>query len=203
MLDSRYLGLDRRRARGDQHRLGAHRLSLQGHGVRIFQCAADLEQIDAGIAQEIDVDAVEAVDLGVLVGDERGPVEARRPGVPAEGPGILEVLAVMGAIDQELFGDAAANDAGAADPKFLAHADAGAVRGGDPGRAHPTRAGADDEEVVIGCRHRRSPRPLGAQSTASANRPTGRSSIGQCRSAAASPSTTAAHQTGVYEPMTS
>jgi hypothetical protein len=95
--------------------------------VGIFERTADLEQIDPGIAQELDIDPVEAIDFGVLVGDQSRPVEARRPDRPAEAAGILEVLGKVGAVDQELLRDAAADDAGAADPIFLADTDARAV----------------------------------------------------------------------------
>ena len=67
---------------------------------------------------------------------------------------ILQILGEMGAVDEHLLGHAAADHAGAADPVFLGHRHARAVRRRYPARAHPARTGTDGDEVVIVIGHR-------------------------------------------------
>src|SRR3546814_6431676 len=77
-------------------------------------CSSDLQSLHAGIGQQRLVDALQAVDLPVLVGDQGRPVEAGGRHRPAEAGGILEVLVEVGGVGQQLFRHAAADDAGAA-----------------------------------------------------------------------------------------
>src|SRR3546814_10194478 len=63
------------------------------------------------------------------------PVEAAVGHVPAELAGVVNILREMGAIDEQLLGHAATDDAGAADAMFLRHRDARAVRGSDTARS--------------------------------------------------------------------
>jgi hypothetical protein len=77
--------------------------------------AEPLDQGDPGVAEQADVDGVEAVDLEVLAVDEPPPVEHGLGAGPAEALAVLEVVPVVGAKHEELLGDAAANDAGPAD----------------------------------------------------------------------------------------
>ena len=71
--------------------------------------------------QVADVDAVEPVDLLVLVGKQRRPVEGRLRQAPAETRRVFEAFGEMAGIDEEFLRHAAANDAGAADPVLLGH----------------------------------------------------------------------------------
>src|SRR5437762_277174 len=95
------------------------------------------------------VEAVEALDLAVLVREQPGPVEARRAGVPAVGLCDLEILAEMRRVREQLLGDAADVDAGAAEAAGLGDRHARAVAGGHAARADPARAAADGEQIVI------------------------------------------------------
>src|SRR3546814_6988998 len=69
--------------------------------------------LDPGIGEQLLVDALQPVDLLVLVGDEGGPVEARALHRPAEAGRVLEILVEMGGIGEQLLRHAA-DDAGAA-----------------------------------------------------------------------------------------
>src|SRR6185369_14906634 len=96
---------------------------------------ARLDQLRAGLGEVGAVDAFEARDLLVLVGDQRRPVELRRAHLPAIGSAVLEILAELRGEYQELLRHAAADDAGAADPVGFGDADARAERRGPPCRA--------------------------------------------------------------------
>src|SRR5687767_7724528 len=56
----------------------------------------------------------------------------------------------MGAVNEQLFGHAAADDAGAADPVLLGDRDLGVMRCRNPRRAHAARSRAYHEQVEIG-----------------------------------------------------
>ena len=118
-------------------------------GVAVGQPGACLVEPAAGPFKQVAIDAVEPLDLDVLVGDQPGPVMPGPVNRPAEAGGVLDVVADMGGIGHQLLRHAADIDAGAAEMALLRHRDAGAVAGGDPRRAHPAGAGADDEEVVV------------------------------------------------------
>src|SRR6266850_229101 len=82
--------------------------------MRTANDGAPAHDFNAGIAQRALVDAVQARDLAVLVGEQRLPVEAGSFHGPAEGGGDLEVLAKMRRVAEQLFRDAADVAAGAA-----------------------------------------------------------------------------------------
>ena len=65
------------------------------------------------------VQALQPVDFLVLVGDKCGPVEFRLSHGPAITRRIQEIFGKMAGIDQQLLGNAAANDAGAAHAPFF------------------------------------------------------------------------------------
>ena len=64
-----------------------------------------------------------------------------------------EIVGEAAGVDQQLFGHAAADDAGSADAEFLRHDHLRAVLGGDARRPNAARSGADDEEIDVE-RHR-------------------------------------------------
>ena len=68
---------------------------------------------------------------------------------PAVGGAVLELLAKLRGVDEELLRHAAADDAGAADPVGLGDGDARSRRRRLPRRADAARAGADDEKIVV------------------------------------------------------
>ena len=106
------------RARRDQDVLGGDGAAgaLQPDPVPAGEHGARLDQLRAGLGEIGAVDPLQPRDLLVLVGDQRRPVELRRSDAPAVGGAILEVLAELRRIDEELLRNAAADDAGAADP---------------------------------------------------------------------------------------
>jgi hypothetical protein len=102
-----------------------------------------------GLLQHALVDAVEAGDLLVLVGEQRWPVEARLADCPAIGGGDVEILAPVRGVGEELLRDAADVDAGAAEAAGLGDRDARPVGRGDAAGANAARAASDGEEVVV------------------------------------------------------
>ena len=153
MFDTGHLGRPGPGAGGDEDGLGRHPALTDGDGVRILELGPAFDKVDACAVQHAQIDAVEAVDLAVLVGDQGGPVEARTLDLPAVARGVLDVLGKMGAVGQQLLGHAAADDAGTTDPVFLTDTSAGAVHGSAAAGRDTARAGADDEEIEIVCAH--------------------------------------------------
>jgi hypothetical protein len=105
--------------------------------------------LDAGLDQHAFVHAVQARDLAVLVLEQRRPVEARFPYGPAIAARDLEILAEMRGVGEQLLGDAADIDAGAAEAAVFGDRDFRAVACADAARADAARAAAYREEVVI------------------------------------------------------
>src|SRR5262249_9067119 len=101
------------------------------------------------------VDALKARDLPVLVGDQRGPVEAGAVQGPAEPYRVLEVVAEAAGVDEELLRHAAADHAGAAEAVFLGNLHPGTLLARDAPRAHRGRAAADDEQIEVVLAHLR------------------------------------------------
>ncbi len=142
----------RRRAAGrDQDMLGAHGLAggAELDGVRIEQHRAALDDLDLGAIEIGGVGPLQPVDLLVLVGDQRRPVELRLGHCPAEARGILEFVGKARGIDQELLRHAAADHAGAADAILLGDHHARAIAGRNAGGAHAARTRADDEQIDL------------------------------------------------------
>ena len=134
---------------GNQDVPGTVGLAVHFDLVRAEDARMAFQQADAAVDQQIAVDAVEALDFTVLVGDQRGPVEIRLTQVPAETGGLLEVLGEVGAIDQQLLRHAADIDAGAAQVAALGHRHAGTETGGEACRTNAAGAGTDHEQVEV------------------------------------------------------
>ena len=150
MLGAGHVGDDRMRAGGDQDGAGAdlgavveRDLVGAGHGRALG------DDLDLVALEYVVVDALEPLDLGEHVVAQDRPVELALADVPAEAARVLEVLGEMGAVDEQLLGHAAADDAGAADAILLGDGDAGAMGGGDARGTHAARSGADHEQVII------------------------------------------------------
>ncbi len=62
------------------------------HRMRIFQKRARLEDFDIGVFQIADIDAVEAINLAVLVLDKFFPGKTRLAHRPAETRCVLELF---------------------------------------------------------------------------------------------------------------
>jgi hypothetical protein len=95
------------------------------------------------------VHPVQAVDLAVLVGDEARPVEGRLVDLPAEVGRVLQVVAEVRRVGEQLLGDAADVDAGAAEAARFGDGDARAQRGRDAAGAYAAGTAADGEKVVV------------------------------------------------------
>ena len=80
------------------------------------------------------------VDLGEHIVAQHRPVEIAVADVPAEAARVLQILGEMRAVDEQLLGHAAADDAGAADAILLGDRDPRAMRGRNPRGANPARS---------------------------------------------------------------
>ena len=94
-----------------------------------------VENLDAVIGQRVGIGLLQPPDLGQHIVAQHRPVEAAVRNVPAEHRGVVQILGEMRAVDEQLLGNAAADDAGSADLMLLGDCDAGAMRRGDPGGA--------------------------------------------------------------------
>ncbi len=123
---------------GDQHMLGAHRLAgVETRSVLASTNSARLLTIvTPALFEDRVVDAFEAGDLLVLVGDQRRPVERRLGDRPAIARGVRDLVVDMGGIDQELLGHAAADHAGAAHAVLFGDHHLGAMVARDAGGAY-------------------------------------------------------------------
>ncbi|MNY38850.1 hypothetical protein D3C86_1734990 [compost metagenome] len=130
---------------------GGVALAVDLDGMRVDDAGVAFQQRHAAIDQQVAVNAVKTLDFAVLVGDERGPVEGRFARGPAKAVGLLEVFAVVGAVDQQLLGHTAHVDAGAAQVAAFGHGHARAEARRETGRAHAARARADHKQIKIEC----------------------------------------------------
>jgi hypothetical protein len=117
--------------------------------VRIHHVRTTTENLDTGFRQNALVDAVEACDFLVLVGEQRLPVEARLADCPPISRGDVEILAPVRGVGEKLLWDAADVDAGAAEAVGLGDRYARAVGRRDAAGANAARAASDGEEVVV------------------------------------------------------
>ncbi len=133
----------------DQDVLGTVPLARHFHGMGIDQTCVGLQQGDAAVDQQVLVDAVEPLDLAVLVGDQGLPVERLVVYGPAETLRLFDVLGVMGAVHQQFLRHATDVDAGSAEVATLRHCHPRTVTGGETRGTHATRAGTDDEKIEV------------------------------------------------------
>ena len=121
MLDARRCRASTGRAPGrDQDLVGGDFLAArQPDRVGTGQRRALVEDRHVVVGERVGVGALEPADLGQHIVAQHRPVEALGRHVPAEHRGIVEVLGEMRAVDEQLLGHAAADDAGAADLIFL------------------------------------------------------------------------------------
>ncbi len=138
-------------ARGHQDVGGAVGLAVDFDRVRVLDAGMPFQQRHAAVDQQVAVDAIETLDFTILVGDQGGPVERGFAGVPAEAPGLFEVFAEMGAVDQQLLGHASHVHAGAAQVAAFRHRHARPETGRETRRAHAARPRADHKQVEIKC----------------------------------------------------
>ena len=109
------------------------------------------QQGDAAVDQQVAVDAIEALDLAGLVGDQGRPVELHALDRPAEAARLLQLVGDVGAIDQQLLRHTADVHAGAAQIAALRHGHSGTETGGKPRRTYAAGTGANHKQVEIEC----------------------------------------------------
>ncbi len=143
-------GDQRARADRDQDLAGG---DFPAAGQRDFVRAGDggafVDDLDPVAVERVGVGTVEPVDLRQDIVAQHRPVEIAFGHVPAKAARVVQILGEMRAIDEQLLGHAAADDAGAADAIFLGNRDLRAVGGGNAGGADAAGACTDDEEVVV------------------------------------------------------
>ena len=88
-------------ASGDENVSGAVALAFDFDFVGTGDTGMPLQQGHAAVDQQVAVDAVEALDLTVLVGDQGAPVEMPFLQRPAKTGGLLQLVGHMGAIHQQ------------------------------------------------------------------------------------------------------
>src|SRR5688572_20832110 len=108
-----------------------------------------LDHLHAMIFQGLGVETLEPLDLAKHIVAQSRPVEVGFAGFPAEAGSILQVLGEMGAIDEQLLGDAATDHAGSADLMLLGDGYLGAMGRRHTRSANAARTGTDDEKIII------------------------------------------------------
>ena len=149
MLDAWNLRLLRPAAGGQEDVSGAEHLAVDLNPVPIQQARVAFQQGDPAVDQQGAVNAVQALDFTVLVGDQGGPVEARLCQLPAKVSRLGKGAAEVGAVHQQFFRHAADIHAGAAQVTAFRHRHLGAKAGGETGRAHSAGTGTDDEKIKV------------------------------------------------------
>ena len=129
------------------------------HRVRTGDGRALVEMLDLVVVERVRVSLLEPIDIAQHGVAQHRPFERHALDRPAVVRRVLQLLGEMRAVDEELLGHAAADHAGAANTMLHGDGDASAVRSGYAARAHPARARADDEEVVIVVWHEALPDP--------------------------------------------
>src|SRR5207237_10259489 len=142
------------RAGGDPYLVGGVCAAVDLDRVRIDETSPALDQLDAAVLQHIAIDLRQSFDLTVFGVDQGGPIEARRRHRPAKPGGVGKGIGKLRAVDEQLFRDAAADDAGATDPALLADRDARAITARPARAGDASRPGADRKHVEIIARHR-------------------------------------------------
>ena len=144
----------------DQNPLGRVLGSADLDRMWVHQPRRALHEIRPSSLEQALVDLVQARDLAVLVGQQRGPIE-RGFGRPSVTPRVLEIVREVGSIDEELLRNAPDIDTGATHAIHLGDRHPRAELARHSRRPHPAGSGANDEEVVVVFSHSCSPRNLG------------------------------------------
>ncbi|MND96381.1 hypothetical protein D3C80_886740 [compost metagenome] len=111
----------------------------------------------AAVDQQVAINAIEAIDLAVLVGDQRRPVELRLIQAPAKTGSLLEVFGEVRTVDQQFFRHAADVHTGPAQVAAFGHGHFRTEPGGKPRSPHTAGTGANHIKVkIVG--HFQSPR---------------------------------------------
>ena len=154
MFDARNIRQGWRAPHRNQDAVGGDFFVADFDGVGVFEDRTAFEQFDVRSGQKLFINAIQTVNFLVLIGNQCLPAKAGLAGQgPAIGRGIFEILGKMCAVNQKLFGDTPANDAGAANAAFLGDGDLGPIARRHTCRAHTARSGTNNKQVKIIVRH--------------------------------------------------
>ena len=130
-------------------------LTDQLNAVRIQKPGLGHDQLGPRLGQVGNIHPRKPSDLRIFARQKGRPVKGRgllRQG-PAKALRSLESMAKFRGIDHELFGHAAANDAGTADPVLFGDRHPSAGHGRQSRRPHAARPGTDHKQVVVMLAH--------------------------------------------------
>ena len=136
-------------AGGDQDVLGSEALTVNLHLMGIDQACMPFMQGHATVDQQVTIDAVEAVDLAILVGDQGRPIKVRLAQGPAKATGLLKIFGKMRAVHQQLLWYTADVHTGTTQVAALRHGHLGAKASGKARRANTAGTGANYIQVKI------------------------------------------------------
>ena len=145
MLAARDFRHVRPAAGSDQDMFGAVALAFDFDGMCIDQLRMRLQQGHAAVHQDAAIDAVQALNLAILVGDQGLPVEGRAVDGPAVALRLADVLSVVRTVDQQLLRHTADVDAGAAQVAALGDGHFRAKACSEARRTYATGTRTDDE----------------------------------------------------------
>ncbi|MNF72792.1 hypothetical protein D3C84_547750 [compost metagenome] len=159
MLVPRNLRNLRPAAGRDQNIPGGKALAIDLDLMRIDDLRVPLMQGHAAVDQQVAINAIEAIDLAVLVGDQRRPVELRLIQAPAKTGSLLEVFGEVRTVDQQFFRHTADVHTGPAQIAAFGHGHFRTEPGGKPRSPHTAGTGANHIKVkIVG--HFQSPRQV-------------------------------------------
>ncbi|MNN26122.1 hypothetical protein D3C81_1396210 [compost metagenome] len=136
-------------ADSDQDVLGAVALAVHLDLMGAKNARMPFQQGDAAVDQQVAVDAVEALDLAVLVGNQGAPVEMPFFQGPTVTCGLLQFVRDMRAVHQQFFRHAADVDAGATQVAAFGHCHFCAEARRKARCAHTARPGTNHEQIKI------------------------------------------------------
>src|SRR5690606_28583583 len=148
MFDARDVRQLRPAARGDQDMARAVAAPIHLDTRAAQQACMAFQQRHPAVDQQFSVDPIEALDLAILVLDQRGPVELRLATAPAVTLGLANLFLEMRSIDQQLLRHAPAVDAGAAQVTTLGNCHSRSVTDNNKYPPNATMTSAKDQKVV-------------------------------------------------------
>ena len=149
VFDAGDLGQIRPAAGRHQDVLGRIRAAVDGNRVRIDEPRPALDNLRPGVAQQVAIDAVEAFDLHVFIGDQGRPIDARLTHAPAKAGRVFKMIPKLGRIHKQLFWNTADIHARSAQVAFLNNGHPRAIGCGHAAGAYSARAGTDHKQVIV------------------------------------------------------
>ena len=113
------------------------------------------DQLNAGLLQKSEMEGIEPIHLGAHPTQEIRHIRTHRTDLKAVGRGIRQLMAGLGAVHQKLFGNTAADHAGAADAIALHDGDAGSMTGRAFRSGQTTGACSEHNQIQISAHNRR------------------------------------------------